>query len=189
MIKTTKFVIIDFLRRIFDANARGLLDFKDGDRAIKFTSRPRIIQTDEWDRRIHPVVLIGSASGPIQKFDLQDFKDVGDFITLGGYAELSLTLSGVAKTKEERDDLIDVVAVYLSRPDARTFLQANGVVLPKPPSFDGETSMDVPTTDYKLYQTDLGLQVNVEWEEAIAVQRISKIFLESVELYDSSIDP
>lgn len=172
LVQDTKSTMVGFLKFLFFENAKGRLKFTNGTRRVEFSTVPvKVIEAYQWKFQEHPVVLIDTAVGNMHQLSVAaDFLDtiVEDgttFFVFGGDSTLTVTLTCIAKTKEERDNLVDIVAIYLSRPDAKQFFLKNGMDIPNPVAITGEAVLESPNTDFKLYSTDLTLDVHVQWEE------------------------
>ena len=172
--KMTKHIMIAWYRRIFDMHDLGKLNFYDGTREIQFSKKPKVMETGQWDRSEKPVVLVESAAGPMEWMDFGDEVGKEEYVengvpmvrpVLGGFILLDLAFKCIAASKEERDDLVDTVALYMSMPDVREFLMTHYIVLYTKPTFTGEGRLNALTDERDQWEAGLKVSVRTQWEE------------------------
>lgn len=98
-------------------------------------------------------------------------------VVVGGFAELVVQLTTVARTVEEADSLRDITGILLDHPWLYSLMwQKYGFYATDSPRLDGESSLEDPTTDFKVYERSLSLPVRGEWRDEVAhLAKIEKI--------------
>ena len=181
-IRFVKDYIVKYLNYIFLANSKGALLFTDGTKKIEFSRVPEALKRASWEVRKLPCVLIGKATGGLKyitfskdllKTDTDTTTASGSgmvnlYSTVGGDFDLNINLSVRATTIEERDNLVDVVGIYLSHPNTKDYFMNHYLVLPEAPRLVGEADIMEPGIDYPIYATDLNLRVMSRWQEYTA---------------------
>jgi hypothetical protein len=167
--------IIHWLDSIFLAEQKGEIHFYDGTKKFTPSRRPRVVGSSSWDQREIPAVLIDAASGRFKYMSIS--KDVVDapaegstdttttYNYYGGDIEVNVGISIIARTKPEREDLLDIVGIYLSHPDAKDWFMQHNIILPEGPSFGGETEIRVPPVDFPLYKTTMSWKLVGMWQD------------------------
>ena len=128
-----KTFVVKFFRSIFYAGEKGSLIFTDGTKEISFSGPVEVQKAGSWDYRNLPAVLIGATRGtfiPTLNKDLVRDAQYGDdrqVTEYGGDIDLSLSIEVVATSIEERDNLLDIVSLYLSHPDAKDYFSNQDV--------------------------------------------------------------
>jgi len=199
-IRFVKDFIVQYLNYIFLANQKGSLLFTDGTKEIKFSTLPTAIKRASWDPRRMPAVLIGKAGGGMKYISFSKDKLKSDVIpsstgetatlyyTVGGDFDLNIGLSVRATTIEERDNLVDIVGIYLAHPVAKDYFMRHYLVLPEAPALAGESDVHEPGLDHPIYATDLNLRVMTRWQEYTSTEEatVGNIIadLEAVEEFD-----
>ena len=169
LVNDVKTVMLTFFQFLFFENKKGNIKFTNGTRRVEFSNEILVIEAYQWEIQKHPAVLIDSAVGNMGQLSIsKDFiRDDGQYLYFGGESNLDVTISCVAKTREERDNLVDICALYLSRPDTKRYFLNQALDIPTPVSITGESVIDSTNTDFQLYQTDLVLSVHSQWEEPV----------------------
>ena len=176
-IRFTKDFIVKYLNYIFMANSKGSLLFTDGTKKIEFARVPVVTKRGSWDPRSLPTVIVGKATGGLKyitfsKDLLQTTTDVASatgmtnlYSTVGGDFDLNINLSVRSTTMEERDNLVDIVGIYLSHPNTKDYFMNHYLVLPEAPRLVGESDIMEPGIEYPIYATDLSFRVITRWQE------------------------
>lgn len=183
-IRFAKDFMVKYLNYIFLASKKGQLTFTDGTVQIKFSEKlnetpissiyhgvPTALKADSWDARSIPCVLIGDVTGQFEyKSITKDLIDAPlvteeQVRTVGGDIKLNMNLSVLATTTEERDNISDIVCVYLSHPMAKDFFMKHYIVLPEAPRIGGEEKLAQPPTDYPIYKRNLSIPLICVWRE------------------------
>ena len=175
--------LVDFLQRAIFAYTLGKIKFTDGQNAIKFCKTPTVMRSDKWELRDFPSIVVGGVRGePFPMSINKDFVEFGDDgrPVHGSWVEMTMPVSCFAETRGESNDLADFVIMMLLRPDAKDYLFSKGIEIPKPPSLDGDMNLKTPTTEFGLWQTDIGVFLNFHWLE---------IFDEVPTLLELFVDP
>jgi hypothetical protein len=180
-IRFTKNFIGRYLTYIFYAHEKGDILFTDGTKSLEFSSRPQIVKRASWTARELPAILIGKVRGGTKYVSFTKDKlrvqaaDEGDNVyeyhTVGGNFDLRVELAVRASTVEERDNLVDITAVYLSHPDAKDYFHKHYLLLPDPPTISGERDILEPKIDHPIYETAMELRVLTRWQEFSKTQR------------------
>jgi hypothetical protein len=171
---------VKFFKYIFYAENKGQIQFYDGDKLLKFSQMPTVVKKNAWDFRNLPCILIGSSSGDVQTISFQkDFiaetlirTDDGeapsgtrDFYETGGEISLSVDLDIYANTLEERDKLVDLVAVYLSGPTAKDYFMRQYIRLPKDVRIREGGTINVPSIDTPVYYSTVSFDAVGTWRD------------------------
>lgn len=169
--------IIKYLNYIFIANQKGQLLFTDGTREIKFSSTPTAMKRASWTARVLPAILIGKASGGLQYITFSkdilksdqiqnaDGITIDNYTTVGGNFDINIGLSVRATTIEERDNLVDITAIYLAHPDAKTFFEKHYLLLPEAPKLGAENDIHETGIDHPIFETTMSLRIMSRWQE------------------------
>ena len=161
-----------YLNYIFMANKKGSLIFYDGTRKIEFSRTPEAIKRASWDARVLPAVLVGKVSGGLPYVTFS--KDLLDTATAtdptqtyrhGGDFDITLSLSIRATTIEERDNLTDIVGIYLAHPDCKDYYLRNGIRLPEGPKLGTESDIKETQIDHPIYATEMSMRMMSRWQE------------------------
>ena len=173
---------------IFVAAQKGTLLLTNGYKEIKFSRTPEVVKRMKLDYRRLPAVLIGPTRGEyiyrsISK-DLLRIPDVSEpdedqYRFYGGDIRLTLDFDIRATEAEERDNIVDIVCVYLAHPDAKDFFLRHGVVLEKPPSIGGERELYEPGIDMPIYSTAVSIGTISVWRIKQALEdRLEELFVD-----------
>ena len=183
-----------YLNYIFIANSKENLIFTDGTKKIQFSRMPEAVKRASWEYRVLPAVLVGKVTGNLQyiTFSKDLIHAAGDdetnqVYTEGGDFDLTLSLSVRATTIEERDNLVDITAIYLAHPDAKTYFMKQGLRLPEAPKLGVEEEVKEPTIDFPIYGTNMSIRILSRWQEERPIEeRLLNILLdlESYYTYD-----
>jgi len=179
-IRFIKDYIRKYLLSIFYAAKKEQITFTDGYKHIKFSRDVEVIKRASWDFRKIPAVLIGDARVEYQvKSIAKDFVDESQYNETGnpfndvvpqtdqrvsgGDISITLSLDIRATTTEERDNLADIVCLYLAHPDAKDYLLKQGIAIEGAPSVSGEKEIAEPNTDYPIYSSMLTVRFITPW--------------------------
>lgn len=173
--------LIKYLQSVFYAAEKEQIILTDGTKRIEFTdidNKPTygvwVGGSLSWTEQYIPAVLI--REGSVQYKPLSFSKDLTDVTDdevadgdqwkhYGGDIEVKLGLSARARTIVEKDNLVDIVCLYLSHPDAKDFFNQHDIVLPTPPSVGGESQISQPQSlDFPLYVSDISLTLTGQWD-------------------------
>ena len=98
-----------------------------------------------------------------------DYASNGESVTVynscGGDFDLTYGLSVRASTTEERDNIVDVVGIYLAHPFAKDYFMKQYLVLPEAPKINGEAEVKEPGIDHPIYATEMSIRVETRWQE------------------------
>jgi hypothetical protein len=172
-VRFAKDFMVQYLTSVFKAAERGSLLFTDGTKQIKFSNFPTIVKSYPIDaRRNLPQIIIGEVNGgyiykSIDKDHIYSSQDgeAEQYRTVGGDIELTVSISIRATTPEERDNLSDIVGIYLSHPDAKDYFGNHGIVIASGPSFSGEQIIAEPNTEFDIYHIGMSVQLVSCWRD------------------------
>jgi hypothetical protein len=179
-----KSYLIRYLTGIFLAAEKEQIILTDGTKKIEFSATPKVESILSWNERNLPAVLIGPARITMKslsttkelKFDARAGDDE-QFTWWGGDVEVSLDLLARARTIVERDNIVDIVLLYLSIPSAKDFFRQQAIVMNALPTASGESAPRIPNIDFPIYQTSIGITLTGVWEyrEAISHYRLNNV--------------
>jgi hypothetical protein len=186
-----------YLNAVFMAGAKGSILLTNGYKKITFSKTPLVIKRSSWDYRQLPSVLIGQARGnyeykSIEKDHLYTplATETGadaDIMVYGGDIKLTLDLDIRATSIEERDNIVDIVCLYLAHPDAKDYFLKQQIVIPAPPTISGERDIFEPAIDHPIYGSTVSIPLISIWRVTSDIEyRLEEIFLE-VDLEGSTI--
>jgi hypothetical protein len=167
--------LIRYLNGVFMASEKGQLLFTDGTKNIQFEHTPIAQKRGSWDFRRLPAVLIGQAGGEYQvqsiakdlvyegRYD-DSTTELKNHRYYGGDIKLTINLQCLSKTIEERDNLVDIVCLYLAHPDAKDFFLTQGIHVEAPPSISGEADIYEPKVDHPIYGTTVTTKLTSQWK-------------------------
>ena len=174
-VQFVKDYVILYLNGIFMAAQKGQLLFTDGTKNIQFSHTPLAVKRGSWDLRYFPAVLIGQAAGEyVTQSIAQDLvyegrstdttADLKNHRYFGGDVKLTVTLQCIDTTIEARDNLVDIVCLYLVHPDAKDFFFKQGIIIDSPPSIGGEVDIHEPKIDHPIYGTTITTHFTSQWK-------------------------
>jgi hypothetical protein len=191
-VRFIKDYLVAYLNGIFIASQKGIIQFTDGTRQIDFSRLPEAIRSYSWDFRKIPAVLVGGVSGRFQTMsiakDLIHAGQVGDaaplqYYTYGGDISMTVSFTIIANTVDERDNLVDIVCLYLSHPKAKDYLMRHGIAVENPPTIGGESERNEPNIDHPIYLTGLTQPFVSQWRTIEDLpDRLEEIFVD-IEAY------
>lgn len=168
---------IEFFQSLFDLLEQGKITFDDAYYSIKFSKSPKCLSIDNYDLKYHPIVLVGSSGGSTRDISINRFKDYNTDQSSGlvnevhgGIASMTLTFQIRTRSEDERNNLADIVTMYLgSNSVKQSFLSTYGVRVIGAPSFSGESVEDDPQTNVKVFITNITQNVESDYEEGIDI--------------------
>lgn len=172
---------------VFKAAQKGTLALTNGFKEISFSREPTVVKRVSNDMRPPlPYVLVGPVRAEyIYRSVAKDFlKDpaVGDaeqYRTYGGDIRLTMELGVWASEQEERDNLVDIVCLFLSHPDAKDFFLRHNIVIEKPPSMSGEKEVYEPGIDHPVYVATVSAPLIGCWQIRSGIgYRFEELFLD-----------
>lgn len=175
-IRFVKDFMVKYLNYIFIAGSRDAIVFTDGSKKIRFSDRPTAVKRASWDYRVLPAVLVGQASGGLEYITFSnDLLRAGvatatasdNKYYYGGNIDLSISLDVRATTMEERDNLVDITAIYLAHPGAKNYFMRHDIKLPEAPRLGVESEIHEPTIDYPIYSTTLSMRTISRWQDIV----------------------
>ena len=169
--------VAKYLTSIFLANEKGALTFSDGSKNITFSQTPYVGRAMQWEPQHLPAVLIGKATTTLHplsftKDGLYEARasDADQYRYVGGDITVALELLVRARSEPERENLADIVSIYLSHPAAKDFLLAQNIVIEKNPTVSGESTLPAPSgLDYPIYIASMSLTLRSQWVEQEAL--------------------
>jgi len=175
-IEFVKNYIVKYLDSIFYAEEKGQIAFLDGTKKIDFERRPAVQKKSSWDTRPElPAILIGQSTGSFAYMsvssDFLEDPETGStdsaktYRTYGGEIRLTTGIEVLASSKPDRNNMADIVGIYLSHPDAKLYFQQHNIVLPEGPSVNGESEEHHPNIDYPYYKTAMSLRTVSVWQD------------------------
>lgn len=184
--------VTDFYRKLFRLHALGRVAFQDGDELITFTKEPRVIEAFGWDEKELPAILIGVAGAEFEFEDLRNYMgDVplqdGSGVTPveGGAINLDLTVTCVADTDKEAENMLDFASLYSLNSVGRAYFARRGLIfLPHPPKLSGVAAMveDINDPALNRYEGSFTLSGRTYWNMDGANLSYPTGFLQGMEL-------
>jgi hypothetical protein len=179
--------MVHYLNSVFKAAAKEAILLTNGYKEIKFSRTPEVIKRMKLDYRNLPAVLVGPARAEyiyrsVSK-DLLRVPEVGDsegqYNFYGGDIRITLDLDVRSTLQEERDNIADIVCLYLAHPDAKDFFLRHGIVIEKPPTINGEREIPEPNIDMPSYSTTISVALISVWRiQKVLDDRLAEIFVD-----------
>ena len=173
-IRFVKDFMVKYLNYIFIAGERDAIVFTDGSKKIEFSSKPQAMKRASWDYRVLPVVLVGQATGGLEYVTFSNDllgvstpNDTDNKYCYGGNIDLTLSLDIRATTIEERDNLVDITAIYLAHPGAKEYFMRHDIKLPDAPKLGQEQDIKEPNLDFPIYSTSLTIRTITRWQDIV----------------------
>jgi len=190
-IRFSKEYIIKYIKSIFIAAERGQLVLTDGTVQIEFSNTPFVNSLFSWDEQHLPAVLIGDGnviSKPIsiaKDFALSVESEIetdDQWDHYSGNFYIDFTISVRARSMPERDNLVDIVTLYLSHPMAKDFLEQHGIQINKHPTVGGHSQLRLPGIDFPLYTSSITFGIISTWDyrEEISGARLRDICVDII---------
>lgn len=157
---------------LFRAATKGVIQLTNGFQEIKFSVEPTVVKRVPQDHRpALPYILIGPVRAEyiyrsVSKDFLRD-PDVADaeqYRVYGGDIRLTLDLSVWGNSQDERDNVADVVCLFVAHPDAKDFFLRHNIVIEKPPSMSGEKEVYEPGIDHPIHTATVSLPLIGCWQ-------------------------
>jgi hypothetical protein len=171
-IEFVKSHIVRYISGVFRANAKGALLFTDGTNEIKFSRAPYAVKEASWVARETPAILICGATGSFVERSIaknklygEEADPAGQYRYEGGDIDLDIELSVRANTKEERDNIVDILGIFLANRAAKTYFEKQDIKLPEPPRIGGESEIMEPNVEYPIYATAVSVAIHSSWLE------------------------
>lgn len=164
-----KSFVVKFLRSIFYAEQKGALVFFDGTKEISFSDPVHVEKTGSWDYRNVPAVLIGATRGtfiPYLNKDLvndPDETETKQSTEFGGDIDLSLSIEVLATSLEERDNLLDIVSIYLSHPDAKDYFLKQNLRFRAGVTISEGGTRHQPDLQQPVYYSTIDVDISTSW--------------------------
>lgn len=186
-VRFVKDFLVKYFTMVFMAHEKGDLLFNDGTKDIDFSraNQVEVIKKGSWDYRKLPAVIIGEVNGNVTSFLTKDFisePDVDDTVqkySYGGDIELTANIEVFASTLEERDNLVDISAIFLSYPAAKDYFLNQYLKLPTPPRISEGGPVYETNIDHPIYTSTITQDVIGTWRAVEDVgSRLSEIFVD-----------
>ncbi len=140
-----------------------------------------------------PCVLVGSANGTYQFLSINrdflgeqlDHTSANQYREVGGDLELNVEIDVCATTIEERDKLTDIVGIYLSHPDCKTWFLRHGIRISSAPTVRDAGQLFETSIDYPIYKNSFSMGVVGLWrDETTQDDRLLDIIVEITAMVD-----
>lgn len=184
---------VKYLQYIFYANSKDQLAFFDGTKKISFSATPHVVKQYSWDFRDLPVVEVGPADGKfvirsISKDFLGEsqYGDATSYKEVGGDIELTIAFKVIATTIVERDNLMDIIGIYLSHPIAKDFFQQHMITIEDAPSISEGGMEPIPDIDHKIFYSTLSMPILGTWRDNSEQDVFLEEIIAYVNLYEDS---
>lgn len=175
-LRGTRFIkdyFVKYINYIFYAGENDQIDFYDGTKKIEFSNTPMAVKQYSWDFRYLPVIEVGPANGRFEMRSIaKDYIDGAqygdnneDYKETGGDIVLDISFTVIATTQEERDNIVDILGVYLSHPTAKDFFQQHMIAIEDVPSISDEGQDPRPDIDHKPFRASLTMPVRGIWRD------------------------
>lgn len=184
-VRFIKSFTVKFLRSIFYAEQKNALVFFDGTKEIEFSNPVHVEKAGGWDYRNLPAVLVGAARGtfvPSLNKDLINDPDVDaarQVTEFGSDIDLSLSIEVLATSLEERDNLLDIVSIYLSHPDAKDYFLKQNIRFKAGVTISEGGTRHQPDIQQPVYYSTVDVDLATSWraEEEVG-SRLSDIIVD-----------
>lgn len=172
-IRFSKEYITKYIKSVFIAADRGQLVLTDGTNKIEFSATPFVGSIYAWEEQRLPAVLIGEATVTAKPISIaKDFalavddeiEEDDQWIHYSGNFYLDFSISVRARSMPERDNLTDIVVLFLSHPDAKDFFEQHGVQIQKHPTVGGHAYQKLPGIDFPVYMSTISFGVVTTWD-------------------------
>ena len=185
-VRFTRDYIIRYLTSVFMSANKGSLILWDGTKNIKFSDAPHVMSKFAWTPRHLPAVLVSPASGSANirsvNKDYAKQSEVGDMDQFNYYAgdyNFSFDLDIRAKSTTEKDNLVDIVSLFLSIPAAKDYFQKHAIKLSESVSIGMESTASEYATEYPVFSTVVGLDTHSSWEYKEDLEdRLEDVFID-----------
>lgn len=192
-IRFIKDFFVQYLNSIFYAHEKNQLEFFDGTKKISFSSRPHAVKLYGWDFRSLPVIEVGPANG---KFTMRSiskdflgasqYGDSVDYKEVGGDIDLTMSFKIIATTSEERDNIMDIVGIYLSHPMAKDYFEQHSITIEDVPSISEGGMEALPDVDHKVFYSELSMPIVGVWRDNTSQDAFLANIVAYVDLYEDS---
>jgi hypothetical protein len=178
---------VRYFTGVFKAQQKGTLILTNGFAEIVFSKEPTVVKRVTNDMRpALPFVLVGPVRAEyIYRSVAKDFlyqpdsSEASQYRIYGGDIRLTMDLDVRASQQEERDNIVDIVCLFLAHPDAKDFFLKHNIVIEKPPSVSGEKEIYEPGIDHPIYAANVSVPLIGCWQIMTAIgYRFEELFLD-----------
>ena len=167
-----KILFLTFFQKLFALYEEGKISFVDGRNKLVFASSPKVYEIDTYDFKTYPAILVGISNSSSRDASFNKYRgydsSTASYI-YGAIANLTLTFTIFALTKEDRNQLADLVYIYLLKQETKqTFEQQKGIRF-QTPSLSGDGVEDDVQTNVKRFFTTITFPVEVDMEDITQV--------------------
>ena len=166
-----KILFLTFFQRLFALQKEGKISFTDGRNRIMFAQAPRCMELDTYDKKYYPCVLVGLSPASFRDVNPSKFRavvnnDAGEPQNIYGFiSSLTVNFNVVSLTKEDRNNLVDLVCMYLAKYETKAaFINQYGIRLGMP-TFSGDNVEDDVQTNVKRFWTTITMPMEVDLED------------------------
>lgn len=163
-----KIEFVKYFQTIFTLYKEGKLAFADGRNKIIFSKTPVVLESDNYYLKDFPCLLIGISPGSVKDISVNKYKGLDKSIPAPEYiygftANVTVTFTVYALTKQEKCMLSDLVSFLLAKHDTKQTFLGKGVCL-KMPSFTGDGVEEEGQTNTKRFYATITLEMESEVE-------------------------
>lgn len=134
---------------------------------------PKCMDSDTYDFKYYPAVLVGLSTGAFKDTHFKKFRGLDNTLPeaqniYGGTSDITVTFQISANNKEDRNNLSDLVCIYLAKYDTKALLEQKGIRL-MTPIFSGDNVEEDPQTNTMRFYTDISLSLQVDFEDSVDI--------------------
>lgn len=138
-----------------------------------FTMPPKCMEADTYDFKYYPAILVGLSPGAFRDTHFKKFRGLDNTLPeaqniYGGASDITVTFQVSANNKEDRNNLSDLVCIYLSKYDTKVLFEQKGIRL-MTPAFSGDNVDEDPQTNTMRFYTDISLALQVDFEDSVDI--------------------
>ena len=131
------------------------------------------MDSDTYDFKYYPAVLVGLSTGAFKDTHFKKFRGLDNTLPeaqniYGGTSDITVTFQISANNKEDRNNLSDLVCIYLAKYDTKALLEQKGIRL-MTPIFSGDNVEEDPQTNTMRFYTDISLSLQVDFEDSVDI--------------------
>lgn len=166
---------IEFFQKIFVLYSEEKTQFTDGYFKVSFGQVPKCQSVDTYDFKYLPTVVVSVTNVTAKDYSINKFIGYYDESGLateayGGFANINLNFQVRARTSAERNNLADIVSMYLNSIETKkAFHGTHGIAILGAPTFSGESVEADMQTNVPLFTTNIRQEVFTEYEESADV--------------------
>ena len=160
-----------FFRTLFTLYGENKITFVDGRSKIVFAAQPQCEELDTYNTKHYPIVLVSASPGSCKEASFNKVRGVDrdtNETLYGWMANFTINFLIVSLTKEDRDQLVDIICVYLSKAETKQAFEQKGLRI-QMPIFSGDSSEEDPQTNVRRFFTSVSITVEGDIEDTLTI--------------------